>query len=155
MLMLPTRSGVAFATSYAGLLERHRDKMKPEVVWNIEKGLSYSIADLVRAENDRAAMLRQMNLFFDSYDLLLCPATIVAAYPVGERYVKECAGHTFTNYVEWLAILERPIPDVQVILTQETDDGQRLRQNSPFIRILPDDELKAIRAMVLNDQRAA
>ncbi|PSH70142.1 amidase [Phyllobacterium brassicacearum] len=96
--------GVAFATSYAGLLERHRDKMKPEVVWNIEKGLSYSIADLVRAENDRAAMLRQMNLFFDSYDLLLCPATIVAAYPVGERYVKECAGHTFTNYVEWLAI---------------------------------------------------
>ena len=96
--------GVAFATSYAGLLERHQDKMKPEVVWNIEKGLSYSMADLVRAENDRAAMFRRTNLFFDTYDLLLCPATIVAAYPATERYVKECAGHTFTNYVEWLAI---------------------------------------------------
>jgi amidase len=96
--------GVAFATSYAGLLEHHQDKMKPEVVWNIEKGLSYSMADLVRAENDRAAMFRRMNLFFDSYDLLLCPATIVAAYPATDRYVKECAGHTFSNYVEWLAI---------------------------------------------------
>ena len=46
--------------------------MKPEVVWNIGKGLGYSMADLVRAENDRAAMFRRMNLFFNSYDLLLC-----------------------------------------------------------------------------------
>jgi amidase len=78
--------------------------MKPEVVWNIEKGLSYSMEDVVRAENNRAAMFRRMNAFFDEYDLLLCPATIVAAYPASERYVKECAGYTFSNYVEWLAI---------------------------------------------------
>jgi amidase len=96
--------GMAFATSYAGLLERHRDKMKPEVVWDIERGLGYSMADVVRAENHRAAMFRRMNFFFDTYGLLLCPATIVAAYPASERYVKECAGHTFSNYVEWLAI---------------------------------------------------
>jgi len=53
--------------------------MKPEVIWNIEQGLNYSIADVVRAENQRAAMFRRMNAFFDTYDLLLCPATIVAA----------------------------------------------------------------------------
>jgi amidase len=96
--------GMAFAVSYAGLLQNHRDKMKPEVIWNIEQGLNYSIADVVRAENQRAAMFRRMNAFFDTYDLLLCPATIVAAYPVGERYVSTCAGHSFSNYVEWLAI---------------------------------------------------
>lgn len=96
--------GMAFASSYAELLKRHRDQMKPEVVWNIEKGLSYSMADVIRAENNRAAMFHRMNAFFDTYDLLLCPATIVAAYPASERYVKECAGYTFSNYVEWLAI---------------------------------------------------
>lgn len=96
--------GIAFAASYAGLLDQHRDEMKPELVGNIEKGLSYTMLDVVRAENNRAAMFRRMNLFFDSYDLLLCPATIVAAYPVTERYVSECAGHTFSNYLEWLAI---------------------------------------------------
>lgn len=96
--------GLGFAAGYSGLLKEHRDKMKPEVIWNIEKGLSFSMADIVRAENNRAAMFRRMNAFFDTYDLLLCPATIVAAYPVEERYVKECAGHTFSNYVEWLAI---------------------------------------------------
>lgn len=96
--------GLGFAAGYSGLLKEHRDKMKPEVIWNIEKGLSFSMADIVHAENNRAAMFRRMNAFFDTYDLLLCPATIVAAYPVEERYVKECAGHTFSNYVEWLAI---------------------------------------------------
>jgi amidase len=93
-----------FAVSYAGLLDDHRDKMKPEVVDEIERGLKTSMVDVVLAENQRAAMFRRMNAFFDTYDLLLCPATIVAAYPVGERYVKECAGRTFSNYIEWLAI---------------------------------------------------
>jgi amidase len=78
--------------------------MKPEVIWNIEQGLNYSMADVVRAENQRAALFQRMNTFFDTYDLLLCPATIVAAYPADERYVSQCAGHTFSNYVEWLAI---------------------------------------------------
>jgi amidase len=57
---------------------------------------------VIRAENNRAAMFRRMSAFFDTYDLLLCPATIVAAYPASERYVNECAA--FSNYVEWLAI---------------------------------------------------
>jgi len=96
--------GMAFAISYGALLEPYRDKMKPEVVWNIEKGLSYSMADIVKAENNRAAIYRRMHALFETYDLLLCPATIVAAYPASDRYVKECAGYTFPNYFEWLAI---------------------------------------------------
>ena len=37
--------------------------------------------------------------------LLLAPATIVPAFPVENRYLAECAGKTFDNYVEWLAIV--------------------------------------------------
>jgi amidase len=43
--------------------------------------------------------------FFTTYDLLLAPATIVAPFPIDNRYVAECAGHKFANYVEWLAIV--------------------------------------------------
>src|SRR5258707_14443943 len=43
--------------------------------------------------------------FFKSYDLLLTPATIVAPFPVENRYGAECAGKKFDNYVEWLAIV--------------------------------------------------
>jgi len=42
--------------------------------------------------------------FFETYDLLLTPATIVAPFPVENRYVEECNGHKFDNYIEWLAI---------------------------------------------------
>src|SRR5690606_33783432 len=42
--------------------------------------------------------------FFTDYDLLLTPATIVAPYPVEQRYVAECAGTTFETYIDWLAI---------------------------------------------------
>ena len=43
--------------------------------------------------------------FFEEYDLLICPATIVKPFPVKERYVKECNGVEFSNYVEWLNIV--------------------------------------------------
>ena len=43
--------------------------------------------------------------FFETYDLLLTPATIVAPFPVENRYVAECAGVKFDNYVEWLGIV--------------------------------------------------
>jgi len=43
--------------------------------------------------------------FFRTYDLLLTPTTIVAPFPVENRYVAECAGRKFDNYVEWLGIV--------------------------------------------------
>jgi hypothetical protein len=49
------------------------------------------------------------------------------------------------NYVEWERILDKPIAEIIDILCAETDDGQRLRQNSPFGRILPYDEVWAIK----------
>jgi amidase len=79
--------------------------LKEDVIWNIEKGLSLTAADIVRAENQRAAMYRRALDFFKTYDLLLCPATITAAFPVEQRYLAEIDGHRFANYVEWLAIV--------------------------------------------------
>ena len=42
--------------------------------------------------------------FFETYDLLLCPATIVPPFPIGDRYVTACNGIGFETYVDWLAI---------------------------------------------------
>lgn len=96
---------LSFATGMKPLLEAHRDKLKPEVIWNIEKGLALTADDIVKADHQRAAMFQRTLDFFDSYDLLLCPATIVAPYPVEQRYVAECDGHTFETYIDWLAIV--------------------------------------------------
>ena len=94
-----------FAVSKAALLRSKRDQLKPEVIWNIEEGLKLTVEQLERAEGQRVAMAARMLEFFRTYDLLLAPATIVAPFPVENRYVAECAGTKFDNYVQWLAIV--------------------------------------------------
>jgi amidase len=94
----------SFAISKKELLDSRADLLKPEVIWNIEQGLKLTCADILRAEHQRAAMYRRMLSFFGTYDLICTPATIVAAYPVENRFVAECNGVSFSNYVEWLAI---------------------------------------------------
>jgi amidase len=95
---------LSFAVKRAKLLREHRDLLKPEVIWNIEKGLALKAEDIVKAQHQRLALTNRMLVFFDKYDLLLCPATIVPAFPIEQRYLAECAGKKFDNYVEWLAI---------------------------------------------------
>jgi amidase len=94
-----------FAMTKAELLRTKRDMLKPEVIWNIEQGLKLTVEQIARAEAQRVEMTARAIAFFGTYDLLLTPATIVAPFPIGDRYVAECAGRKFDNYVEWLAIV--------------------------------------------------
>ncbi|HLZ00573.1 MAG TPA: amidase family protein [Bradyrhizobium sp.] len=94
-----------FALSKAALLRSKRDLLKPEVIWNIEEGLKLTVEKLERAEAQRVALAERAVKFFETYDLLLCPATIVPPYPIEHRYVAECDGKKFDNYVEWLGIV--------------------------------------------------
>jgi amidase len=94
-----------FAVSKAELLRKHRDLLKPEVIWNIEEGLKLTVEQVARAEAQRIALAARAEAFFKTYDLLLAPATIVPPFPVQNRYVAECAGKKFDNYVEWLGIV--------------------------------------------------
>jgi amidase len=87
------------------LLKSHRDQLKPEVIWNIEEGLKLTLADIERAEAQRVTLMNRAIAFFQTYDLLLCPTTIVAPFPVEQRYLAECDGVKFDNYVGWLAIV--------------------------------------------------
>jgi amidase len=94
-----------FAMSKAVLLRDKRDMLKPEVIWNIEEGLKLKVEDIARAEDQRVAMAARAYEFFQTYDLLLCPATIVPPFPIEQRYLAECNGTKFDNYVQWLAIV--------------------------------------------------
>ena len=105
MACFQTLRALGFATGMRQLLLDHRDKLKPEVIWNIEKGLALTGHDIARAEAQRGALFHRMTRFFETYDALLCPATIVPPFPVEERYVKSCAGTTFETYVDWLLIV--------------------------------------------------
>jgi hypothetical protein len=49
-------------------------------------------------------------------------------------------------YEEWRQLLSRPLPEIITILTQESDEAQRLRQNSPFVGILGPEEVWGIKS---------
>lgn len=99
-----TLRAAKFAAAHAHKLKDCPDLLKPEVIWNIEKGLNLSVEEIVKAETQRREMIARTLAFFGDYDLLMTPATIVPPYPVEQRYVAECAGTAFDNYIEWLAI---------------------------------------------------
>jgi amidase len=99
-----TLRALGFATAHAGKLATHRDLMKEDVVWNIEKGLALTGAEVAEALRMRGVLMARARAFFQTYDLLLCPATIVPPFPVENRYVESCAGQRFQTYVDWLAV---------------------------------------------------
>ena len=39
-------------------------------------------------------------------------------------------------YAEWRELLNHPLEEICAVLTSENEDGQRLRQNSPFAGVL-------------------
>ncbi len=100
-----TLRALGFATGMHDLLLHHRDELKADVIWNIEKGLALNGGDIAKAERQRGILFHRMNEFLHQYDALLCPATIVPPFPVVQRYVTHCNGVEFETYVDWLLIV--------------------------------------------------
>ncbi|MEM9061799.1 MAG: amidase family protein [Pseudomonadota bacterium] len=99
-----TLRAVAFATSHDSHYRDHKDKLKPDVIWNIEKAFDVTGADIVQANTIRNRMTQSHAAFFQTYDLLLSPTTIVPPYAVEDRTVTHCDGVEFGTYIDWLAI---------------------------------------------------
>jgi len=59
---------------------------------NIEEGLKLTVEQLERAEAQRVAMTARTLEFFETYDLLLTPATIVAPFPCRESLCRRMRG---------------------------------------------------------------
>jgi hypothetical protein len=64
-----------------------------------------------------------------------------------ERWMKlnEDSPSLVRCYKEWLELLDRPLPEIRALLTEATDRGQRIRQNSPFAGALPYSEVWAVK----------
>ena len=99
-----TLRAASYATVFEKTLGSHRDKLKPEVIGNIEQGLALKAADIGLAERQRAALCADMAVFFGEHDVLATPCVAVPPFPVEIRYLEEINGKKMTSYVEWLAL---------------------------------------------------
>ncbi|MBC5765392.1 amidase [Ramlibacter sp. GTP1] len=84
------------------LLERHRESICPEIVWNIEKGLQQGGADVARAERLRGELFMRLDRFFAHHDLLACPTVAMPPYPVAQRFPTHIDGEALHSYIDWM-----------------------------------------------------
>lgn len=99
-----TLRAVDFSSSMGGLLKQHRDKLKPDVIWNIEKGLALNSEEIGKALLRRARLYSEVAAFFGNYDAMLLPAAPILPRDVKERWPREINGVQLDNYVEWLKL---------------------------------------------------
>jgi amidase len=93
-----------FVSSLKEIVDRHRDLLKAEVIWNVEQGLGLTGEEIARAERVRGAIYHRMISFFQKYDLLLCPTVLTPPFDVNIRYVTEVEGVALDSYIGWLAL---------------------------------------------------
>ena len=99
-----TLRAAQFAANMRTLLATHRDQLKPEVIWNIEKGVALDRRDVENAQAARGALFHRVTEFFSRYDLLVCPTVSVPPFDVNVRYLTEVDGVPMDNYVDWLLL---------------------------------------------------
>lgn len=80
-------------------LRNHRDKLKPDIIWNTERGIAQTPSDIARAERERAAFYRRMVTFFGTYDLLVTPGALTPAFDVNLRNAPAIGGQKLDNYI--------------------------------------------------------
>jgi amidase len=96
--------GLDYATGKSALLARHRDKLKPDVIWNIEQGMAMTAERIGKAMLRRSRLYGEVATFFADHEFLLTPSACCPPNPIEERWVHEVDGHTFENYIGWLTL---------------------------------------------------
>jgi amidase len=80
-------------------IEQHKDKIKPDIIWNTELGFKQTTRRLAWAERERAALYRRMAAFWQKYDLLVTPGSPTAAFDVMLRAPETINGRKLENYM--------------------------------------------------------
>lgn len=80
-------------------MQTHRDLLKPDIVWNTEKGLAQTPSQLAWADRERAAFYRRYTAMFDQFDIFVTPSAATPAFDVNLRHPETVDGQALTNYM--------------------------------------------------------
>jgi len=85
-------------------IDNWRKYAKETVIWNIEKGKSLSIDEMIRAEAIRTNIYEEISMFFEDYDVLLLPSAQVPPFDLSKEWVDEIEGTKLDTYIDWMAV---------------------------------------------------
>ena len=79
-----------------------RAQLKPEAVWEIERGLRLTGPEIFKAAKVRTAWYMELNRLFKQYDFLVMPTTQVLPFIAETHWPKEIAGKAMDTYHRWM-----------------------------------------------------
>ena len=88
-----------FVVDRESQLTHHRDLIKPDIIWNTEKGLSQSPSQLAWADRERAAFHRRVVEMFERYDVFITPCAATPAFDVNRTHPEAIDGVKLANYM--------------------------------------------------------
>ncbi len=82
-----------------------RDQLKPEAVWEVERGRALSGAEIQRASAIRSDWFRAVVRLFDEYDAFVLPTAQCWPFPVDWDWPKEVGGVMMETYHRWMEVV--------------------------------------------------
>jgi len=92
----------AFELKFGELLDKHRDRIKETVVWNVEQGQKLTGPQIGQAEKRRTALYHRVRQFMEKYEFLILPVTQVPPFDINQPYVSEINGEKLDTYIDWM-----------------------------------------------------
>ncbi len=89
-------------TTYKDVLAQHRGELKPEAIWEIERGAAISGEQVGSALVQQGQLLERMRAFQEKYEFLVCAVNQVLPYAATEPWPKAIEGVAMENYVAWM-----------------------------------------------------
>lgn len=82
-----------------------RDALKDTAIWEIERGLALSAADVQRASEIRSDWFKTAYALFDDFDVLVLPSAQMWPFDVTLDWPREIAGHGMDTYHRWMEVV--------------------------------------------------
>ena len=100
--------GVNFVAAHGERVRQHRDRLSPNVVDNVDRGLAYNLEDVAVAHLQQSRIARNWLDLFNEVDVVICPATATTPFDHSQWSVKEIDDIEMPTYMRWLAITYMP-----------------------------------------------
>ncbi len=98
------RRGLVAQGSIAGLIAwpGAREKIKPEALWEYDRGSTLTFAEFMQASVVRSAFAAHMAALMERYDALALPVSQVWPFDVGADWPRRIGGRTMDTYHRWM-----------------------------------------------------
>ena len=84
------------------LLGAHRERLKPEAIGEIERGLALTGDEVARALIAHAQLMERIRRFEETYEFTICTVNQVPPFDATLDWPKAIEGVTLENYVAWM-----------------------------------------------------